>query len=116
MTSTPWTSGLALGCRRLRPAIDRKADSMRNVWARARSCLAVRSIDRIVTRAGCHSTLVPCGERMTAKLSLALDHPVVRVVYPEMFQVTFTPDCMAHACRCEDEAGRVLLDACCQHG
>ena len=53
---------------------------------------------------------------MTAKLSLALDHPVVRVVYPEMFQVTFTPDCMAHACRCEDEAGRVLLDACCQHG
>jgi hypothetical protein len=53
---------------------------------------------------------------MTTNGSLVLDHPVVRVVYPEMFSVTFTPDCMAHSCRCEDEGGRVRLDACCQHG
>ena len=53
---------------------------------------------------------------MSQTASFALDHPVVRVVYPEMFHLTFTPDCMVHACRCDDEGGKVKLDACCQHG
>ena len=25
-------------------------------------------------------------------------------------------DCMSHGCRCQDDHGRVKLDACCQHG
>src|SRR5687767_14433810 len=53
---------------------------------------------------------------MSPPATYTLDHPVVRIVDPEIFRVTFTPDCMVHACRCEDEGGQVRLDACCQHG
>ena len=47
---------------------------------------------------------------------VALDHPTVQWVEPEIFLYRFAPDCMTHACQCLDEGGRELLDACCQHG
>jgi hypothetical protein len=45
-----------------------------------------------------------------------VDHPLVRAVEIEIFTLTFAPDCMTHRCRCDDDAGKELLDACCQHG
>lgn len=49
---------------------------------------------------------------------LALDHPLVQWVEPEIFVYRFAPDCMTHECRCvgPTDGDRVLLDACCQHG
>ncbi len=51
-----------------------------------------------------------------APLYVSLEHPRVREVDVAIFTATFAPDCMTHACRCEDEGGKQLDDACCQHG
>jgi len=47
---------------------------------------------------------------------LAVDDARVRFIERDIFLVSFTPDCMAHGCRCRDENDRARLDACCQHG
>jgi Fe-S-cluster containining protein len=47
---------------------------------------------------------------------LAVDDARVRFIERDIFLVSFTPDCMAHSCRCRDENDRARLDACCQHG
>ena len=47
---------------------------------------------------------------------IRVDNEKVHEVESEIFLARFTPDCMTHACRCLDEAGRPLDDACCQHG
>jgi Fe-S-cluster containining protein len=47
---------------------------------------------------------------------LAVDDARVRFIERDIFLVSFTPDCMAHGCRCRDENDRERLDACCQHG
>lgn len=47
---------------------------------------------------------------------LVVDHPRVRRIHSAVFTTPFVGDCMTHACRCEDEGGRPLADACCQHG
>jgi hypothetical protein len=47
---------------------------------------------------------------------LAVDDSRVRFIERDVFLVSFTPDCMAHGCRCRDENDRPRLDACCQHG
>jgi len=47
---------------------------------------------------------------------LAVDDARVRFIDRDVFLVSFTPDCVAHSCRCRDENDRARLDACCQHG
>lgn len=47
---------------------------------------------------------------------VSIDHPRIRRVEKDVFHLRFVRDCMRHACRCEDEGGRFLPDACCQHG
>jgi Fe-S-cluster containining protein len=48
--------------------------------------------------------------------NLEVGHPLVRTVDRAVFQRSFTPDCMLHACKCVDENDRPRADACCQHG
>jgi Fe-S-cluster containining protein len=45
-----------------------------------------------------------------------VSHPKIKHVDPDIFAVTFAPDCMTHACQCRDEDDRQENDACCQHG
>jgi hypothetical protein len=45
-----------------------------------------------------------------------VQHPRVALVQPDIFTVTFAPDCMTHSCRCRDEGDVARDDACCQHG
>jgi hypothetical protein len=53
---------------------------------------------------------------MSAGTSISIGHPLVQTVDRTIFVRTFVADCMTHACRCQDEAGRGRADACCQHG
>jgi hypothetical protein len=46
----------------------------------------------------------------------ALTHPLIELVDPDVFTLTFAADCMSHGCRCRDEGDRRRDDACCQHG
>lgn len=53
---------------------------------------------------------------MRTTVSHEVSHRDIDRVDGDIFTVTFTPDCMTHACRCRDVGDLQRNDACCQHG
>jgi len=49
-------------------------------------------------------------------LERKLKHPQVTRVELDIFRLSFSAECMTHACRCRDEGDIQRNDACCQHG